>query len=247
MDRLPDELLRIVLAYMPWKDRVRCGAVCRNWLDVRRSVHIWDDVSEPLLWRGMFAACQHNDLGAAQRLAEQYGFSAQNARRCNNDLLAMSCGYGHLDVAIWLADRFELTACDGMNEALRRAFAGGHIPVVEWLITRFNMGTADIVDDIAHALRRACAGGVLKFVRWFAEKFGAGGIAAESFVDSCGGGHLETAQWIAAQLGDRVGGVVAGAALCRACSGGHLGVAAWLATEFAITDAEAINNALLVA
>jgi hypothetical protein len=26
MDRLPDELLRIVLAYMPWKDRVRCGA-----------------------------------------------------------------------------------------------------------------------------------------------------------------------------------------------------------------------------
>jgi hypothetical protein len=34
MDKLSDELLAIVFGGVPWKERLRCRAVCRRWYGV---------------------------------------------------------------------------------------------------------------------------------------------------------------------------------------------------------------------
>lgn len=85
------------------------------------------------------------------------------------------CLNGHLNVAMWLQETFDLTCAEarmGCNNALQCACSNGHLHVARWLHQTFSLNAEDakMVNNLA--LRWACRGGHLSTAQWLQKTFG---------------------------------------------------------------------------
>jgi len=158
-DALPDELTAIVLASVPWRDRLRCAAVCRSWERVLRGAHMWDDLlrsGSPIAH--MRKACIAGDLDTARLIAEQFKITVEDIRA--GGILRRACADGHLGLVQWLVTTFGLTAEDIRTESvLCGACIHGHLEVAQWLVTTFGLTAEDV--------RTGCVVPVLVPVYWY--------------------------------------------------------------------------------
>ena len=95
-------------------------------------------------------------------------------RKDGNCALRWTCANGHLEVARWLQQTFQLTVTDaraGGNCALRGACEHGHLEVARWLQQTFQLTADDAQACDNYALRWACEFGHLEVVRWLQQTF----------------------------------------------------------------------------
>ena len=234
-DALPDELAAIVLASVPWRDRLRCAAVCRSWERVLRGAHMWDDMLRSkspvahLRWM-----CTTGDLGTAQLIAEQFKITVEDIRAGEILRACPSCP----KFMRWLAMTFELTAEDILvGNFLWGACTGGHLGFAQWLATTFNLTAEDARTQ--NVLYTTCANGHFELARWLVTTFKltADDVPTSVLYVTCGGRHLEIAQWLTTTFelsaeSDRPG---YGHILVSAYAHDFIEVAAWLIATFGLT------------
>ena len=114
------------------------------------------------------------------------------------------CEHGHLAVAQWLVERFELTAEDVKskdNWVLRMSCSCGHLEVAQWLAVHFNLTARDARSYNNHALHMSCSHGHLEVAQWLTKTFGLTAEDARSnrnyaLWKSCEHGHIAVVQWL---------------------------------------------------
>jgi hypothetical protein len=88
------------------------------------------------------------------------------------DAFLAACAHGHLGVAQYLADVFDVTPEDaraGNNIAVHRALLAGHRGVVEWLADRFGINPRAGCDLLSACCAQSDS---VETVRWLVERFG---------------------------------------------------------------------------
>ncbi len=202
--------------------------------------------------------CERGDLDAARWIAGLFKLDAHDGSHA----LHAACAHGHLAVAMWLVDRFDLTsihACPpraflvrsrtesttvslGAYYTLQCACWNGHLAVVQWFVDRFYISEDEIRADSNYALRYACYGGHLAVVQWLVSRFDltADDIRvynnwALSF--ACNNGHLTLVKWLVRHFGLTAADIRADCnwALRHACGNGHLDTVRWIVRHFKLT------------
>ena len=85
-------------------------------------------------------------------------------------MLSHACGNGNLDLAVWLASRFEFGTPDVAEMDIYHVCYKAHIHIMKWLTNRFRLTAVHI--RARSILRDACMSGDLDFVRWVIGRFG---------------------------------------------------------------------------
>jgi hypothetical protein len=216
-------------------------------------------------------ACSHGHLEVAKWLVDNHGLVAANARAraketgrraiasraprlsaaaqyIGNTALSGACHNGHLAVAQWLVERFDLSAEDARahgNEALRYACLAGNLNVAQWLAERFHLTAHDVRTHNNFALRTACHSGRLELAQWLAKRFelnvdDARANNNEALRWTCDGGHSDVAQWLADDVGITAEDARAkgNEALHFAYINSHYNLAQWLVDRFDLTADE---------
>jgi len=161
--QLPGE---VILKHLNWKEALRLAA------------------SSPFLWphveRLVALALPNRQVGLKPSTPDRLriplltGVTREQVRANDNEALQEACEYGHLAVAQWLVERFQLTAADARtcnNEALRGACENGHLAVARWLTERFQLTADDARAINNHALRWARCLGHSDVVHWLKTEF----------------------------------------------------------------------------
>ena len=270
LDALPLDLLRLVFSYVPWRDRMRCRAVCRRWLGALRDAAAWRVVLRDRLRSLLGEYCRRGDADAVRRVISHFGLTMDDA--LHSGALRVACVYGHEQIARWYMGRWPVAqwlarwparvpdlqprAADivcGQYSIFSAVCECGHLGVARWLTKTFDISAQDVRRSNT-ALGEACGRGHLAVAKWLAATFGL--TAADVRVSdnyalrrACQNGHLDVAKWLAATFGLTAADARAQAnyALRRACQNGHLDVAVWLTATFGLTaaDARAGNNCAL--
>lgn len=179
----------------------------------------------------------------ADAMRDVIGITADSVRR--RRVFRRVCNAGQLDVARWLAERFDLSREDILSDdggALGQACQNGHLETATWLADRFGLTSADARSGKNFPLLTACANGHLVTAQWLYERFGLGPDDAReggvhAFQWACRGGYLEVARWLVDRAGLTVADARAGNdfALRGACHRGNLAVATWLLDWFELS------------
>ena len=154
-----------VLKHLSWKEVVQLASTCKG---------LWQEVA----W---MVAQTKPDLEAALdpktpdrlRIPLLTGLTAEQVRADNNQALRWACMNGHLAVAQWLTDRFQLTTDDARaqnNGAFRGACGHGHLEMAQWLTDRFQLTAEDARADNNYALRWACWNRHLAVAQWLTDR-----------------------------------------------------------------------------
>jgi hypothetical protein len=107
-------------------------------------------------------ACREGRLGRAQQIVEEFNVTATDIRA-----VCMLAEAGAIEVAVWLADQFDLTPLDARdrdNKALIVACSDGNLEIVQWHFERFGLTEAEA--DISGALHWAVHEGHDRIARW---------------------------------------------------------------------------------
>lgn len=147
------------------------------------------------------------------------------------------CFMGHLSVAQWLYDNYDIDIYNNDNAAFDSCIASGHLPVLQWL---YGLGVYDIHMYADEAFRSSCRHGHLDMAKWIYSlgKVDIHPFEEEVFRLSCANGHLHTAQWLYHLDETRPINIHArdDYAFCKSCANGHLSVAQWLHQTDPISD-----------
>jgi hypothetical protein len=272
IDRLPDDLLVLILMWLPWAERVAARAVSRRWLGVIDTApHLWQEsiTDRDSIFNEFVYRCYFGDLARLQWFATAFGVADRDVRSdCRGALYKnepyiesrprlnafhITCARGNLEKVQWLVSTFGLLAGDACPFGIREACAHGRLHVAAWLATTFDLTAADMRS--AGCLHVACAGGHLSTVRWLVTQFGldADDVCPETPHDTCAlqatcaGRHLASARWLADNFRLQPPGDHAVAMLMSACYLRRLGLARWIVWRFGVTaeDARSGDNALL--
>jgi hypothetical protein len=134
--QLPGDL---ILQHLTHKDAMQLASTCTQlWSVVERLVTL----TRPNI-KVALAITTPDGL----RIPLLTGLTLHDARAYNNAALQGACKNGHLKVAQWLTERFELTADDARahhNRALLWACQNGHLAVVHWLEEEFGIKRAEV-------------------------------------------------------------------------------------------------------
>ena len=156
----------VILKHLTWKDAVRLAASCPQlWQEVERMV---------AMAKPDTVAALNNKTPDRLRIPLLTGLTRDQVRAEDNYVLRWACRRGHLAVAQWLTERFQLTADDvrvNDNEALRWACRRGHLAVAQWLTERFQLTADDARAEDNWALLWTCHNGHLPVVQWLTERF----------------------------------------------------------------------------
>jgi hypothetical protein len=183
-----------ILKHITWQEAVQLASTCK----VLRQEVAWMVTLTPPDREAALDPKTPDRL----RIPLLTGLTSDDARAYNNEALRVACKHGHLEVAQWLTDRFQLTADDARaynNEALRVACKHGYLEVAQWLTDWFQLTTADARADDNGALRWSCGNGHLEVAQWLTDRFqltadDARAWQIEALREACGNGHLEVAQ-----------------------------------------------------
>jgi hypothetical protein len=236
MDRLPDELLAIVLGFVPAAERIPLRAVSQRWLSVIDATpHFWHEAAAPRLIAGelrfssitgeLRRRCGAGSLAKVQWFVSVFGISAVGS---GADALCSAAMGGYLDIAQWLVATLKIAGVG--EDTVVRTCAGGHLEVARWLIATFGI-TAERAE---HSLCEAAVGGHLPCVEWLADRFVySPGVIFSALHEASRGGRLATVQWLVARAEAEAPAPTISRglrdALCTACGCGHLEVAQLLA------------------
>ena len=114
--------------------------------------------------------CRNDEFQLILLLGESYELTAADVRHeqaCR--MLEHACWNGNLDLAVWLANRFEFQTEDVVMR-LGDVCARGHAHIMRWLTDRFRLTAAHI--RACGVLLHACCSGDLDFARWMVGRFG---------------------------------------------------------------------------
>lgn len=151
-------------------------------------------------------ACADGDLSKAQQLGA--GLTKDYISKYAPVALLLVCGNGHLAIAQWLHETFELTTDLGEEPSegedpkyisiFRIACANGRLRIARWLYTTFGMTATDITADYNSAFINACSNGHLAVAQWLYTMARITQEAANGFAlhYSQRYGYIETLQWL---------------------------------------------------
>jgi hypothetical protein len=124
-----------------------------------------------LVWK----ACRDGTLASAKWVADEFGLTDVDARAFDNRTLRWACAAGHLHVAAWLVEKFDLcNPEDGRvrdNEILRTACADGSLDVAMWVVETYQLVEDDARTGGNAPLRHACASGDAALVEFLLGTF----------------------------------------------------------------------------
>ena len=119
-------------------------------------------------------------------------------------MLHHACVNGNLDLAVWLANRFEFQTRDITGKWLQTVCSDGHAHIMKWLTDRFHLTAAHI--RARDVLLYACFSGDPAFVRWLVGRFGL--TARDARVDHhrllwcmCAAEQIQMTAWIMGHFG----------------------------------------------
>lgn len=119
-------------------------------------------------------------------------------------MLNCACENGNLDLAVWLASRFEFRTQDVIEMELHHVCFKAHIHIMKWLTDRFRLGVAHV--RARNILFNACMSGDIDFVRWVVGRFGL--TARDARKDHhrliwrmCTSGRVQVTAWIMEHFG----------------------------------------------
>jgi hypothetical protein len=143
--------------------------------------------------------CCRGHLNVAAWLAE-IGLDGQGPPKQNGlEGFDRACSGGQLEVAQWLAGRYEIGKKDiaspgGLAHPLCLAAAGGHLAVVRWLIARYALAPGDVTADDYEVLKAACRCGRLAAAEWLHTNYAATKPQLRSIILFTGGAGQKWAQ-----------------------------------------------------
>ena len=109
--------------------------------------------------------CEKDEYQLILLLDEGYEITAADVEHIDaRQMLGYACVNGNLELAVWLANRFEFGAQDVVDIHLERVCSNGHARILGWLTDRFHL-TAKYIRTRS-MLFNACLSGDLDFVRW---------------------------------------------------------------------------------
>eukprot|EP00039_Didymoeca_costata_P019583 m.338114 g.338114 ORF g.338114 m.338114 type:complete len:1030 (-) comp18317_c0_seq1:150-3239(-) len=235
---LVDSLLPIKIAWNGWaallrEDTFNPDAVMHRLCFFPEPVSTHEEIHKR--FKGLCAECS---VEVVSKFVEINALTGNDVLENEAAAFRVVCKNGNLDLAVWLADEFDLTADVARirdNYALGEACRLGHTRMVAWLVDRFHLGLQDIRDDDNYALRMACAHGHLDILRWMLSEFSL--TSADSRTDdaaplrlACHMGHLEVAQMLVAHFGLDVNDLRRSGnyALFNSSAEGHVDIVRWL-------------------
>ena len=118
----------------------------------------------------MVRLCEDGEFQLVLLLDESYEITAADMGHKDACVtLGHACENGNLELAVWIASRFEFQTQDVIGQ-LEYVCIRGHAHVMRWLTDRFRLTAAHI--RAHNVLLHACCSGDLDFVRWVAGRFG---------------------------------------------------------------------------
>ena len=149
--------------------------------------------------------CEKDEYQLILLLDEGYEITAADVEHIDaRQMLGYACVNGNLELAVWLANRFEFGAQDVVDIHLERVCSNGHARILGWLTDRFHL-TAKYIRTRS-MLFNACLSGDLDFVRWLVGRFGL--TARDAREDHhrllrhvCMSGRAQVTAWIVAHFG----------------------------------------------
>jgi hypothetical protein len=165
MDRISDDLLALILGFVPAETCIVARAVSKRWLSVIDAApYLLRGLSRPRIVAEFYARCKYRPA-EAPRFALRFGITAGEARAGGNLALQIACESGYLDLARWLVPTFGLTKADvQFCRALELACEHNRLHIVKWLIGTFGADLAEGAGRFAFDL--ACWKGNLDVVRY---------------------------------------------------------------------------------
>ena len=157
-------------------------------------------------------------------------------------LLEACCEKGHISIAKFLVKELQISIEDIRStehiHLLETTCAHGQVQVSNWLKEKFGLNQEDIGD----AFTMACKNGFVDAAIWAGLHFGLPGRdrIVSSFVDTCGNGKLQAAQWMAdlANISlidsDSNGISLPEVALFKSCVCVHFLTTSWLINRFGL-------------
>lgn len=120
----------------------------------------------------VYDACIAGNLEIVMKLVDI--FKITNVGEINDDVLRYTCYYGHLHVAQWLVEHFNLNIDDirsNDNFILRKICDNGHIDILKWVIENFDITINDLRTNNNYALRWSFINGHFDIVDYLFSKF----------------------------------------------------------------------------
>lgn len=115
--------------------------------------------------------CKEDEYWLMRSFDESYEITAANVAHgdaCR--MLGIVCENGNLELAVWLASRFEFGTRDIARKWLHNVCSEGHMHIMKWLTDRFRLTAAHIREY--NVFFDVCWSGDLDFVRWTVRRFG---------------------------------------------------------------------------
>ena len=256
MDRISDDLLALILGFVPAETCIVARAVSKRWLSVIDAVpHLLRGLSRPRIVAEFYARCKYRPA-EAPRFALRFGITAGEARADDNRALYIACVNGYLDLARWLVPTFGLTAGDalaGRYSPLASACSSGRLEMLRWLISTFRFSPGDArrsiaLERVGMGAKQPTSAGCLAIVKLLAGTFGytREDVRASKCLNwACRRGDLNIVKWLIGAFGLDHRDCCCGssgpfdpagpfdlAPLYAACIGGHLSIVRYLVSTF---------------
>jgi len=119
-----------------------------------------------------------------------------------------ACKYGHLDIAKWIVQKYELYYNDAIanyNDALYFACKNGHLDIIQWFVPKFFLTSVRKRKYHVYVFGLACKYGHFELVQWAFQHIRKEDVKCGdnyAFRNACCNGHMEIVKWLVEQVGD---------------------------------------------
>ena len=129
-----DDCWRIIAQLVPFKERIGLRLVCKSFAKILKCKSMWVDIPpQEAIYKYILIICRKGNLIALKWLATHIGINGLDGfDPLYVNALQIACEYGHLAVAQWLTEKFNLTTEDVRSKkirAFRVACYNGHLLV----------------------------------------------------------------------------------------------------------------------
>lgn len=177
--------------------------------------------------------CKNGHLTVAKWMQETYSME------WNYSAFVKACSNGHFHVMKWMVEKLiPLSEMNQLTFGLERACALGNIEICKWIVNIANIKDVRNCTLIV-CLHAACSNGHLLVARWIHDYFviankksvakyvSKSSYTTDAFLNACGKGYLDVAQWICQTYGSRPS-IMLREAFHSGCVNGRLKIVKWI-------------------